>query len=161
MAIPAFSAVFTCVQNPVDEKIVLFTDRSVYITGENIHFYASLQQGSGIAATGLSKVLYCELISPGGSRIAGQKYMLSQSSANGCISIPGHLLTGTYYLRAYTRLMRNSGPVSYAYIQIRIINPAKKEVLSSENNRDKPAKNVENSVSGQLHNISAISVVLP
>ena len=157
-AIPAFTAGFTCIQEPVDEKIILFIDRSVYITGENIHFNAVLLPNSGNATSALSQVVYCELFSAGGSRLAGQKYMLSESSANGCISIPEHLLTGTYFLRAYTRLMRNTGPASYAYCQIKIINPAKKEVLPVVSNRDKPVEDLVNPVPGQVQIKSAISV---
>ena len=49
------------------------------------------------------------------------------------------VLTGNYYLRAYTRWMRNRGPETFTYLPIRIINPLRSElykVNSTETGRD-------------------------
>jgi len=123
---------------PVDkhEKVVLITDRSIYITGEKVQFFSSLSVGKDVNTPVLSKILYCELIAPDGNKMAGSKFVINNSSASGCIDIPGNLLTGTYYLRAYTKLMRNYGPESYGYQQIRIVNPAKDEVAAADNARN-------------------------
>lgn len=38
--------------------------------------------------------------------------MIEDSQANGFVEIPDDVITGTYYVRAYTKYMRNAGPES-------------------------------------------------
>jgi len=111
------------------EKVALFTDRTMYIAGEKLLFSACLIIPDTYPDSLSSRVLYCELITPDGSRITGGKFYLDRSVGNGCLQIPSETVSGTYYLRAYTKWMRNEGPASYHYSRILIINPDKKEVL--------------------------------
>ena len=120
------------------EKVVLITDRSIYISGEQLHFFASVLNGVDSDKPIESQVLYCELITPDGNKIAGSKFLITNSRAGGCIDIPLSQLTGTYYLRAYTKFMRNNGPETYSYNQIRIVNPGKVEILASDNEKNNP-----------------------
>jgi hypothetical protein len=115
-----------------DEKVILFTDRALYIAGEKVQFFASLYNVDTTKVSGQSQVIYCELISPNGSKSGGNKYLINHSSVNGCLTIPLDLITGTYYIRAYTKQMRNYGPASYGYKQIRIVNPGRSEVLAGD-----------------------------
>ena len=140
-----------------DEKVILFTDRSIYIAGEQVQFSASLLNSGGTDAYKQSRILYCELITPDGKIISNNKYILSNSIAGGCVAIPGDLLTGTYYVRAYTKLMRTYGPESYEYKQIRIINPRRTEVLSSENNSDFPSQQFLQVKEEQLNDLFSVS----
>jgi hypothetical protein len=110
----------------IKEKVMLFTDRSLYITGENILFSALLSPDAG------SSILYCEIITPEGSAVAGGKFNIANSRSSGSLYIPSDLVTGNYFIRAYTKLMRNDGPFSFSYLQIAIINPYLNEVLSNE-----------------------------
>jgi len=126
------------------EKVVLITDRSVYITGERVHFAASLfTQGD---STLQSRVLYLELITPEGNKLVGNKYSIVSNSAEGCIPLAADLVSGIYYLRAYTKVMRNYGPETYAYRQIWIVNPGNNEVLANENLPDTPVTQNNDSV---------------
>jgi len=126
------------------ERVVLFCDRTLYITGEQIHFSAFLQSGEISGKTESSRVLYCEIITPDGDQIAGNKYLLKDSCASGNLKIPDDIITGTYYLRAYTRAMRNYGPYYYHYTLIRIINPGRKEVQDfTDNNSISENFNIE------------------
>jgi len=92
------------------ERVVLICDRNLYIAGERLFFSAFLQIADGSAKTDQGRVLYCEIISPDGNKITGDKYLIENSFASGSVAIPGDIITGTYYLRAYTRFMRNAGP---------------------------------------------------
>lgn len=130
LAKPFFAGRLNALTTDNIEKVVLMTDRSIYITGEQIHFFATVMCGKNFNKSTESQILYSEIISPDGSRIAGSKLLISNSSAEGCLLIPGNLVSGTYYLRAYTKLMRNYGPEAYGYNQIRIINPDRVETLS-------------------------------
>ena len=117
------------------DNVLLQTDRSIYLTGEQVHFLATVWNGEDLNKPVQSKVLYCEIITPDGDKIAGDKFLINQSSVGACINIPDNLLTGYYYIRAYTKLMRNYGPESYGYKQIRIINPGSVEMLSTGNSQ--------------------------
>jgi hypothetical protein len=126
------------------ERVVLFCDRTLYITGEQILFSAFLQTGEITNNAESSRVLYCELITPDGNQIAGNKFLFEDSYASGYLKISDDIITGTYYLRAYTRVMRNYGPYFYHYTLIRIINPARKEVQGlTDNNSSSENLNVE------------------
>lgn len=114
------------------ESITLFTDRSVYIAGETILFTVRLHSGMNDNAQGPDRVYYSELISPAGQQVSGGKFRLEMLSGPGCLDIPGDLVSGIYYLRAYTRTMRNRGPSSYAYEPLIIFNPAIPESLPGD-----------------------------
>jgi hypothetical protein len=113
-------------QNQPVEKIFLHTDRTLYVSGENIEFSAFIlnsdHSGAGV------QIMFCELITPDGNKIKGGKFRISSSLSSGNLLIPQELVSGIYYLRAYTKGMRIMGPRSYSYTQLKIINPYKKEV---------------------------------
>jgi len=109
-------------QYPDAEQFRLFTDRSVYLAGEKIAFSA-IQIPDPKHISQLSSVLYCELIDPQAAPLAQGKFLMDQTGAFGSIQIPEDLITGHYYLRVYTKYMRNIGPESYTYHRLKIINP--------------------------------------
>lgn len=110
---------------PVDsgEKISLFTDRSIYCVKEKMYFTAEYSCIEELASLSWSTVLYVELIRWNGTRIAGSKLRLTGQTTSASIEIPGNLPSGNYYLRAYTRWMRNYPPGEYVYTGIKIVNP--------------------------------------
>lgn len=110
------------------ETVVIYTDRNLYIAGEKILFSAFIQNEAETNPADSSHILYCEIISPEGNKIAGNKYLIKKSSAFGYITIPGDIITGVYYLRAYTKLMRNYGPFYYDYTGLKIINAERSEI---------------------------------
>lgn len=116
------------------EKVILFSDRTLYITGEQILFSALLESEIETNQSEMSHVLYCELISPDGNKITGNKYLIKNSSAFGYLAIPKDIITGIYYLRAYTKFMRNGGPLYYNYTSIKIVNPKRNEVQAITDN---------------------------
>ena len=120
------------------KRVALFCDRTLYIAGEQILFSAFLQTRELSDKNESSRVLYCELITPDGNQIAGNKYLIEDSHASGYLKIPDDVITGYFYLRAYTRAMRNYGPSYYHYTLIRIINPGRKEVQGFTDNNSKP-----------------------
>ena len=113
------------------EKVILFTDRSIYIVGEQVSFSATLFDADSLNGHPSSQIVYCELITPDGSKISGEKFLVSLCSVAGKLNIPTDLLSGTYFIRAYTKLMRNGGPGTYSYNEIRIVNPEKAELVAT------------------------------
>lgn len=110
------------------ERVIIICDRNLYIAGERLFFSAFLQTADGSAKTDPGRVLYCEIISPDGNKITGDKYLIENSRASGSIAIPVDIITGIYYLRAYTRFMRNAGPSAYYYTRIKVVNATGSEV---------------------------------
>lgn len=111
------------------ESLVLLTDRGHYVSGEVIHYRAYYTQPDPGAETTWSSVLYLELILPNGSPLAQGKVNLDANGASGSLLIPQDLASGTYYLKAYTRWMRNCGPEAYVYTSLQVYDPYNEEVL--------------------------------
>lgn len=109
--------------------MVILTDRGHYISGETIHYRAFYRQPDEASDALWSSVLYVELILPNGSPLAQSKVELDASGASGSMLIPEGLSSGTHYLKAYTRWMRNCGPEAYVYTSIQIYDPYNEEVL--------------------------------
>ncbi len=112
----------------IEEKLQLFSDRSIYSVNETIHFVADYSVSGPISSNTWSSVLYVELIAGNGTPLAQGKYRISEGKSEGTLHIPSESLTGNYYLKAYTRWMRNRGPQSFSYTALKIINPHRTEV---------------------------------
>jgi len=116
---------------PKAERIQVFTDRSMYIAGETVYF-------SAFAITKIrgeelpDKVLYVEIISPATEQLTGNKFRLEEHASSGSLVIPKDAITGIYYLRAYTKYMRNLEPSAYAYSCLKIINPMREEFRTGD-----------------------------
>lgn len=110
------------------EKSVLFTDRTTYVTGEQINFSFSLINSYHSNNT-LSKIYYVEIITPNGESVCNGKYSFDNLATSNYLAIPQDIASGKYYIRAYTKYMRNFGPSSYSYIPLTIINPNKNQVI--------------------------------
>ncbi|MEI6683015.1 MAG: hypothetical protein WCO44_10325 [Bacteroidota bacterium] len=111
------------------ERVEACIDRNMYVAGENILFSALVFNVKNPSADEISRTLYCELIAPDGKKIASRKYGLLHFSACGAFPVPEEAASGIYYLRFYTRIMRNSTTGNYKYILLKIVNPVKTEVL--------------------------------
>jgi hypothetical protein len=109
------------------EKIRLFTDRSIYCVNEKICFTAEYSCTEKPDAFSWSDVLYVELIRWNGTRLAGMKLKLTDQATSANMEIPENILSGNYYLRAYTRWMRNYPATEFAYLRVKIVNPFRSE----------------------------------
>jgi len=118
-----YDSLFNRVAERYPETLVVFTDRNLYAVNEPILFSASLQSGRESSFRPGSSVLYVELVSPNGTAVARGKYPIEESRCSGHLTIPSTLLSGTYYLRCYTRWMRNFDLRDFAYLPVRVVNP--------------------------------------
>ena len=112
----------------IREQVFLFADRSIYAVDETIYFVADHRVSGPIGELPWSSVLYVELITSNGEALAQGKYGLSGGRAEGSLHIPVGAVTGDYFLKSYTRWMRNQGPGSFSYTPLKIINPYRSEV---------------------------------
>ncbi len=114
------------------EKIYLETDRSLYCVNEKIFFVAKYQCIGSLKDLTWSNILYVELIRWNGEKIVQAKFKLTKNDASGYLIIPGNIPSGNYYLRGYTKWMRNFPVEKYAYRKIKIINPFENSIDPGE-----------------------------
>ncbi len=119
--LPSFNSI--SVAGDAGEEIALDTDRSFYCIDEKIYFTVSYACKYPIDGVQWSNVMYVELVKWDGEKIAQAKFKIYENKASGYLTIPETLLSGNYYLRAYTRWMRNFPVEDYAHSLIKIINP--------------------------------------
>jgi hypothetical protein len=114
----------------IREHVEVFTDRSLYAVNERIHFRADLFVEGLPEDRNWSSILYVELVSASGINLARAKFDLSDLVCQGSLPIPSSVLSGNYFLKCYTRWMRNTGPGNYSYTPLKIINPFRIEVAN-------------------------------
>lgn len=110
------------------EKIAIFTDRTLYVVTEKIYFTIDYSVNRELNSMNWSNVLYVELIRWNGEKIVQSKFALKKAGAAGYLQIPRDIISGYYYIRAYTRWMRNYSTGDYGYSVLKIVNPYKPEI---------------------------------
>lgn len=88
---------FSVRANDVD-KLICFTDREVYASGDQILLRLFLP------AESTSKVVYVDLSDFSGNHISGVKLAVENHLADGYLTIPDSVRTGTYLLRSFVNL---------------------------------------------------------
>ncbi|MCB0396152.1 MAG: carboxypeptidase regulatory-like domain-containing protein [Flavobacteriales bacterium] len=118
---PGFTPVFSRDEPDTFEKVIITTDRSIYYTGDILWFNASVMSSlpSGLAST----VVYIEIFDHRMLPVLQTKCRVKNNVAQSGISIPDDLITGSYFIRAYTQFMRNYPPEYYHTSQLIVINP--------------------------------------
>ena len=116
----------------LQEKVALSTDRDIYCVGESLLFKAYNLSNQQLKSVNWSTVLYIEIITPEGKSVFQCKYKYDSAGTSGKIVIPDNMVTGNYYLRAYTKWMRNFSAYRYFYKIITIINPYQAELLKPQ-----------------------------
>lgn len=120
---PVLIAQKSCEDLPLpEEHVALHLDRNLFLAGETIWFKAWCFL-DGQLNQEMSKVLYVEIFDETEKVIAQEKYLLTNNKANGSILIPEDVPSKHYYLKAYTRYMRNFSPNEFHYQQLTIVNP--------------------------------------
>lgn len=122
------------------EEVLFFTDRDLYVTAEEIMFSAFYAGPGEVPENDWSQVLYVELVRWNGTKIADTKVLIAEGMAHGTIDVPAEVESGNYYLRAYTKWMRNYSPYNYSYLLLKIVNP---NTMATETGPDENAGNGE------------------
>lgn len=125
----------------ITETVRLFTDRNFYLAGEEIWFVAHVFVNEAPFISDFSEVLYVELSNSDQKAVVKKKFKIEDGIARGNFVIPEEALSGNYYLRAYTRFLRNIEPGDYFTTAITVINP---ERPLPENGQKLPLRNVKN-----------------
>lgn len=107
----------------ISEKIILETDREIYMAGEKINISCFTFEPLLQDILKLSKIVYIEFFTSRNLLIEQIKIEMNQGNGSGYIEIPKRLLSGKYYLRAYTNYMKNYGLSGFSYSSVTVLNP--------------------------------------
>lgn len=113
--------------NSYFENLILNTDRDVYIAGEKIWFNINCFDNEFEDI--LSKIIYIELYDYKTNVIVKHKFRIEDGKVTGCIKIPDNQITGNYYLRTYTKYLRNYPSELFPTKVVSIINPNKPQYI--------------------------------
>lgn len=101
----------------------LTMDRTLYIAGEEILFSFFCSTVSDEPKDPLSTVVYAELFNADQKVVTRGKFRIKNGFASGRLIIPDETPTGVYYLRAYTRYLRNFHPATFPLELCTVVNP--------------------------------------
>jgi hypothetical protein len=118
------------------EKLRILTDRDIYIAGETVFFTISNLSDSTLWELDWSKIVYVEIITPDGVALQQGKFHFGKEGSAGKVDIPNGLQSGNYYIRAYTKWMRNFSPTTYGYKNITIVNPFSNELIVNQSTQE-------------------------
>jgi hypothetical protein len=137
------------------EQLQLFTDRSLFGVSEKIYYSVMYSGPEFSGSRSWSKVIYVELINWDGTKIGYSKVPVTDGLASGSVQIPYGISSGNYYLRAYTKWMRNFSPYLYAYTTVKIVNPFSEAIVAGP---EKSRNTAEEIVTGNQKVLEGIVV---
>jgi hypothetical protein len=108
-------------KNP-QEKLFIHTDKNFWVAGETSWFKIYLVSGQSHQPINTSKVAYVELVGTKNQVVLQTKIELQNGFGKGQINIPASVSSGNYYLRAYTRWMKNYNADFFFHQPITIVN---------------------------------------
>jgi hypothetical protein len=117
----------------LQENIQLFCDREIYLSGDYIQFYIKYDDISDLTVKQLSNIVYLELITYEGKSFIKKKLLIKNGGTSSTLKIPKELISGYYYLKVYTRWMRNYSPQTFLYIPVKILNYNSNEFITPPN----------------------------
>ncbi len=119
-------------KNP-QEKVHLHTDKPYYSIGDSIWLKAYVVNADDNRLSGLSKILYVDLINEKDSIKKSLRLALTSGLGIGDFVLSDSLSEGNYRLRAYTTWMRNFGEEFYFDKTIQIGNALSNQIYTSVN----------------------------
>ena len=120
----------------LSEKIYLHSDRSAYVTGENVLFKAYYFLNGTFKKDSLSKIIYVDLVDNNGQTQTTGRFPIENGIAIGNLSLPHNLTSGYYTIYAYTKWMMNFDIDYFFSKRIYIINPDSELKILKRNQSD-------------------------
>ena len=105
------------------EELFVRTDRDIYIAGEEVWFKVYKLNGLTNTPSGLSKVVYLEMLDKNNFPIKQLKVKTNDNSGSSNFILPDNISSGNYLIRAYTNWMKNFTTDQFFYKTISVINP--------------------------------------
>jgi hypothetical protein len=106
------------------ESVLLNTDRSIYLPGDEILLSATIVEADNYKTAYLSRILNIEILNGEGTPIYQEKTEVTAGRATRRIKLHRALPSGWYEIRAYTNWMRNRDVDGFSGVTIRVVNPS-------------------------------------
>ena len=144
------------------EQIFVHTDKSIYVTGENIWLSIYCLNSVSHKASSLSKLVYVELLDAQAQPLIQEKIALEKGTGKGQLFIHPDINSGVYYLRAYTSWMRNFDTALFFEQALTVIHPfrAPAEQLFTEFSSNTVDQPNNHKISEQTQAESSLSISL-
>ncbi|MFI5157099.1 MAG: hypothetical protein ACHQEM_12985, partial [Chitinophagales bacterium] len=111
------------IRNLSTEKILLHTDKTIYGPNENIWFKAYIVDSLNEKPKTIQGLLYVDLVDESNKPVSQVFLRADQLQTSGSIFLTDSLLSGYYWLRAYTRFDPKTGQSNSSIQPILLINP--------------------------------------
>lgn len=121
----AFSAGNEHLPENYEERVFVKTDKSLYISGEIIWYSVRLYDGVSGSLSDKHSFVYIELLDSLNNSVVRHVAEVKNGGGSGSILIPTEVLSGYYFLRAYTMMMKNYGPDAFFHKPLTIVNTFK------------------------------------
>jgi hypothetical protein len=105
------------------ERLILNTDRSLYITGEKVWLKVITLNSLTNTPSDNSKVVYVEFLDRNNFPLRQLKVKVENHSGSSVFSIPENLSSGNYVIRAYSNWMQNWPADQFCHKTISVVNP--------------------------------------
>ena len=132
-------------KNKERAKVLVVTDKSIYKPGENIWFRGFLLNSGTQKITSKNKFLFVDLVDEKDSVLTVKLLDAANQQLNGQLTLPAHILSGYYWIRAYTKQMTEVDPNNCFVKAIYVINKSvnhpersKNDLFTSQNNNSIP-----------------------
>lgn len=102
------------------EKIILQTDKGLYTQNDTILITGSIREAATLQPSPYSNFLYVELIDGNDSVRVRQKWVSSSAGFKGQLPLDYGMKAGTWYIRAYTKLMCNFPKNTFSITPVQI-----------------------------------------
>jgi hypothetical protein len=115
----------TYLQNSLQEKLYLHSDKDIYLAGEICWFKIYSVDAFFNQPLNLSKIAYVELLDKKNKPVLQAKIALNEGNGNGSLQLPISIVSGKYKLRSYTNWMKNFSADYFFDKTLTIINSRK------------------------------------
>jgi len=106
----------------LNEKVIVFTNKEVYLSGEDIEFSITTYDAIYNRLINLSSIAYVELLDQDGVAVQKTKVFISNGVAIGKFQLSKNIITDYYFLKVYTQYMRNFSCNNFNYKRIGVVN---------------------------------------
>lgn len=145
-----------CFIPQMNERILVSTDRKLYIAGENVLYSLFLIDNIDQKLASYESVGYVIITNTNGGLVGKSQVKIKSGKADNAIYLEDTLQTGYYQISAYTNFMKNGSKSNYFKSQIIIVNRFDKNFeglirrLDEDNQTDSLDKQPERSINESL-----------
>ena len=134
----------------ITERVLVNTDRKLYVAGENIMYSLFLFDTQTKTLVSYPSIGYVVVRNQTGTVIGKSQIKIRNGRANGFVNLSDTLTSGYYQVMAYTNFMRNGSPDILFHDQIMVVNRFDNDLFNLVTSSSQPLQK-ENTVENGFH----------